>query len=414
MKKSLFSFSSLFFLFLYLECAEYYLILNFFKGTSIHAFAHSVLTISWNLMCRVNNAVGICLEHLEWRDDALCVYFSHMKNDQTAERPRDPRHVYANPIHPEICPVLSLGIYLLCFKPNSEVFNLYPGKSQADRYGSILREMLQSQQRSDLEFRGINPSDIGTHSIRKGSATYASSGSTSGPSSQAIHLRAGWTLGNVQDTYMRYDSAGDQHTGRVVCGLPQGSPEFAMLPPYFIDEQLTVVVECMEKCFPSIPVSLKRVALFALASVIYHSNFLSETLVKEHVLFLTPLYTGGYVTTLASQIKCHVTSISSPICATGIPAYAGLSIQLHEVHEALQALRRDVQQVTPETIIGFNTIIEQNAITAGTVTSQQVYTQVLSCLADTGLLDAIRNGKSGKHSNEQASTESNHTQGMLL
>ncbi|ETP53806.1 hypothetical protein F442_01318 [Phytophthora nicotianae P10297] len=30
-------------------------------------------------------------------------------------RPRDPRHVYANPTIPEICPVLALGIYFSVF-----------------------------------------------------------------------------------------------------------------------------------------------------------------------------------------------------------------------------------------------------------------------------------------------------------
>jgi hypothetical protein len=32
-----------------------------------------------------------------------------MKNDQSGERPRDPRHIYANPLMPEVCPILSLG-----------------------------------------------------------------------------------------------------------------------------------------------------------------------------------------------------------------------------------------------------------------------------------------------------------------
>jgi hypothetical protein len=55
-----------------------------------------------------------------------------------------------------------------------------------------------------LASNGLKPEDIGTHSGRKGAATYASSGSTSGPSAAAIHLRAGWAMGGVQDTYLRY------------------------------------------------------------------------------------------------------------------------------------------------------------------------------------------------------------------
>jgi hypothetical protein len=86
---------------------------------------------------------------------------------------------------------------------------------------------------SSLQNRGLKRSDIGFHSIRKGAATYCSSGATACPSSTAIHLRTGWALGGVQDRYMRYEKAGDMHIGRTVCGLPTDSADFAILPPYF-------------------------------------------------------------------------------------------------------------------------------------------------------------------------------------
>ncbi|POM77362.1 Hypothetical protein PHPALM_5262 [Phytophthora palmivora] len=66
--------------------------------------------MSWNLMARAaNNTVSIYYKHLEWREDALCVYFAHMKNDRRGAQPRDPRHVYANLMAAEMCPILPLG-----------------------------------------------------------------------------------------------------------------------------------------------------------------------------------------------------------------------------------------------------------------------------------------------------------------
>jgi hypothetical protein len=56
-------------------------------------FAHCVLTLSWNLMSRLSNSIGVKLQHLEWREDALAVFFATMKNDQEGDRPRDPRHI---------------------------------------------------------------------------------------------------------------------------------------------------------------------------------------------------------------------------------------------------------------------------------------------------------------------------------
>ena len=174
---------------------------------------------------------------MEWSEDALCVYFSHMKNDQTADQPRDPRHVYANPLMPEICPILSLGIYWLCYSFDPSSNRLFPGANQYDRFRKLLSRCLGIKEIAhELERRSIDPHNIGTHSLRKGSATYTASGSTSCPSSTAIHLRAGWALGGVQDTYMRYESAGDMFVGRTVSGLPSDRPEFDILPPRFSGE----------------------------------------------------------------------------------------------------------------------------------------------------------------------------------
>ena len=76
---------------------------------------HVYMILSWNLMCRANNTSSICLNHLEWRNDSLGIYFAHMKNDQGGDRPRDARHVYANPIMPEVCSILSLSVYFYVF-----------------------------------------------------------------------------------------------------------------------------------------------------------------------------------------------------------------------------------------------------------------------------------------------------------
>ncbi len=40
-------------------------------------------------------------------------------------------------------------------------------------------------------------------------------------------------MGGVQDTYLRYESAGDMYVGRTVSGLPSDDVNFAILPPHF-------------------------------------------------------------------------------------------------------------------------------------------------------------------------------------
>eukprot|EP00834_Sanchytrium_tribonematis_P007834 NODE_780_length_3936_cov_0.468335.p7 type:complete len:102 gc:universal NODE_780_length_3936_cov_0.468335:2113-1808(-) len=79
---------------------------------------------------------------MEWHEDSLGIFFAHMKNDQCGEKPRDARHIYANPLMPEICPIFSLGMYLLCFNFDSNNLKLFPGGSQYDRFSKILSRLL--------------------------------------------------------------------------------------------------------------------------------------------------------------------------------------------------------------------------------------------------------------------------------
>jgi hypothetical protein len=126
--------------------------------------------------------------HMEWKEDALCVYFAHQKNDQMGERPRDPRHIYANPLIPEICPILALGLYWLAnddFRDVAPGGNapLFRGQNQYERFRSALSSFMDTPSiKRALESYSLYSNDVGCHSIRKGASTYTSSGSTHCPS----------------------------------------------------------------------------------------------------------------------------------------------------------------------------------------------------------------------------------------
>jgi hypothetical protein len=158
-----------------------------------YIFPHLFHVITWNLMCRASNATSIQLSHLAWGEDALQIYFIHMKNDQTGERPRDPCHVYANPLNPGICPVLTLGIYLICTPEVLQQSALFPGKDQYDRFRKIMEWFFSVPKVHKIFLSmGVDMKLIGTYSFRKGGLTWTASGSTACPSSVALSLRAGW------------------------------------------------------------------------------------------------------------------------------------------------------------------------------------------------------------------------------
>ena len=81
--------------------------------------------------------------------------------------------------------------------------------------------------------------DLGTHSIRKGVSTFLS-GIPGGPTAISIYLRAGWSLGNVQNRYILDGGGGDQLCGRAATGLDINDVSFASLPPHFDQATLSL------------------------------------------------------------------------------------------------------------------------------------------------------------------------------
>jgi len=175
-----------------------------------NTFPHLYLVLTWNLMCRTNNTASIRLNHLNWIRDCFGVFFAKSECDQEGDHSKDRKHVYANPFSPEICPLLSIAMYFLC---NQEIGNtLFPGGSQNTRFTCMLRDVLRTTAGKQTSQRfGCRSDDFGVHSLRKGSSTYVSPGSTCGPSIVSLSLRCSWSMGGVEDRYLRYEAAGDQY-----------------------------------------------------------------------------------------------------------------------------------------------------------------------------------------------------------
>lgn len=356
-------------------------------------FAQCFMVICWNLMCRSANAFTIKYEHMEWTEDALCVYFAHMKNDQTGERPRDPRHIYPNPLMPEICPVLSLGIFWLTYAFDQNNQSLYPGNNQYDRFRKILKKVGDLEEvQFELERHGVDSNDLGTHSMRKGAATYCSSGSTAGPSSSSIHLRAGWAMGGVQDTYLRYESAGDMYVGRVVSGLPLDKPEFAVVGPRFEGESAMVLGQ-VKRVFGNVPRSLIGIAQNALACLVYHHDFLLEILPSNHPVRQSVLITHrSILETLKPLVKCSLQNQVDTI-PTGIPPHTSLLREMKSLLDQMKSVIPAIAEASANTVEDITRMLEDRAIGAGTVTReglQSLLTQELERFLGQRSADPIR------------------------
>ena len=98
----------------------------------------------------------------------------------------------------------------------------------------------------------VDPKEIGSHSIRKDAATYYCAGVYHGPPIVSVCLRAGWTMGRVEDRHPKYENAGDEFVGRKLTGKPPASCEFRISLVYFLYSQTdeSIVGEFVYLIFP--------------------------------------------------------------------------------------------------------------------------------------------------------------------
>lgn len=192
---------------------------------------------------------------------------------------------------------------------------------------------------AELTRLGAEKKQLGTHSVRKGAASYCA-GMMNGPSTVQVFLRAGWSLGNVHDRYLFAGAGGDQLTGRVLCGLPFNDASFATLPPHFDGDLARIPWLAVLPSYPRLPQTFKRALSNLLASICYHETWLRSTLPAHHPLFATYLFASGEVTRLklwvvAGRNHCPLTGMQ----ATGIPPHLVMSNELTDVARQTEITR---------------------------------------------------------------------------
>jgi hypothetical protein len=88
--------------------------------SSSASFVHLFLILCWNLFARSCSVVELRTHHFSWEQDSLVIDMSRQKADQTGEK-NTPKHVFANPYSPELCPILAMGLHFfsVSFRPNN-------------------------------------------------------------------------------------------------------------------------------------------------------------------------------------------------------------------------------------------------------------------------------------------------------
>ena len=362
-------------------------------------FLHLVHVLAWNLMCRVDNVFSIMLAHMAWVQDSLTVVFAQQKNDQDGDRPRDPRHLYANPDNPAICPLTALGIYWLTIGYEAGATSVFSGDLQYDRFSKGLKKVLkQPLVLAALAAVGLKPSDFGAHSDRKGGASFLAA-CQGGPGSISVCLRGGWSLTDIERRYFCFEAAQDCFVGRAIAGLSLNTYRFAILPPFWPASHLLLLDEAMAACFPSLPAGVTAIARMALASVVYHCEFLRANMPADHLLFSSPLFALGFADRLVPHVECRLERQGDVMRTTGIPPLVPILRQMEELRGTLAPLVEGMGNLASDVVKGVTQVLEERAVQAQAVTpahlDERLDEKLMDVFRRTGVLDFIEKTKDG-------------------
>jgi hypothetical protein len=176
----------------------------------------SILTLQWQLISRIDDMMKMKVSDISaaLRYNFCLVAKMRWSKNITEERDAPDQIVLAS-MDAKMCPMLNLGVYMamLGYVNDSESEFLFGNPYGGDR---VVREMMNDIFESD-EFVKLKEGKLGTHSIRKGPATY---GSRCGLPKDYITKRGRWR-GKRQmvdvyiDTNLPYP---DARTAGVLCG----------------------------------------------------------------------------------------------------------------------------------------------------------------------------------------------------
>ena len=345
-------------------------------------FAHLFLILCWNMMVRNCNCDDVVFINCIWTGDSFGVSVKRAKTNQDGSQrwQTDIKHIYANPFMPEICPILALAMYFVVYssigiKPGDQCF--FRGKKTQTTFNDEVQKALSDPEfQRHLNSRGIPWKNVGAYSTRKGSTTYCTSGSINGPSIISVCLRAGWAIGPTLERYLRGADAGDQFCGRVVCGLPQLTKDFAVLPPHFrpVDPDVdSSIMDGLRLAFPYYDkwtASFQPVTMYMLASLCHHYDWMKTKLPVDHPVRGQRIFMDSCIPDLRALLA--VGPEEAQMRPTGLPAWCKMFIKIDDLHRLILEVDERVKALPAQVKVMIESCFEARDIRNDTMSFSRV------------------------------------------
>ena len=238
---------------------------EFFRREQFMSWAWLVL--AWNTLCRHDNLKSLGFHMLHVSQDTIRTEFDRTKTNSSAQQSlseSNPKHVFANPTCPEICPYLALGIWLASSPrdgANVDVELVFPSGDSAHQAFQRQLKALLADPDVQVQLMAVGWStslNILSHSTRKGAATFIAGSDCTGGWLVAICRRGDWSINQVLDAYIKCTVGGDQTIGRVASGLDPNGFDFGALPPHFLPGNQEIVRKVLAALWGSGPTAMWR------------------------------------------------------------------------------------------------------------------------------------------------------------
>lgn len=184
-----------------IEFAEFTNILSIIRKDSHYGglkrwLLGAIITVQWQLIARLDDAMKLRLYNISYNPVYLFVCQMTWSKNITEES-ESPRQLLLGSMDERVCVLLNLGVYLeLCeSKLDDFIFASNGSDGEKNRVRNYLSYAIEHP-----SFKELGNGKLGTHSFRKGPATYAS---RCGISKEAIEIRGRWRSSKrIVDTYI--------------------------------------------------------------------------------------------------------------------------------------------------------------------------------------------------------------------
>lgn len=212
------------------------------KGSEIHPFERfrlsAVLTLQWHLIGRVDDMMKMGFLDLSFNLSCPFSLICQLRWSKNITEEREaPRQIIFASKDDRMCPLLNLAVFLeLCPVDDLNTNFLFGNGMDGDR---SIRALL-ARALEDSNFRKLGGGKLGTHSIRKGAATYCAK---CGVSKDHVELRGRWRGQKRQvDTYIDIERAfPDAQVAARLCG-PHGAVRYSLMENTWVSPSILSTV----------------------------------------------------------------------------------------------------------------------------------------------------------------------------